>query len=476
MLESSVDRFRRAAVEQDFRSTTSEAEELARLERALAEALREGGDTELRAQQQADLERRAEDVDGAMQALEERLAQLGEEQAAAGVDEGRERAAEARQAMAEAQRQAQAGQNQQAGEQADRAAASMERAAGDLREARQGMSDQRGEALREALEGAADEALALARRQAEIRDATRGASAEEMSGLRGDVSALLQGLTSMDESIAGAMQQSGGGSQEVAEGAQRAREALERTVESMAARPAPGLSPAAAADEAVDALNQLALSALAGASQAGQQGQGQGEEQQGDINQQLEGLAQQQGQLNSQSGEMVPMQLGQQALQNQLRELAEGQRSVAGELGRLSEEPDSDQALGDLAALAQEASELAQMLDGGRLDPETRRRQERLFHRLLDAGRSLEKEDEISEQREARTAGAVEAGPVEPLSAEAVGGVRYRLPDASVLQQLGPGERQLVIEYFERLNRDAPRPTGQPGSVPEAAAPPGGTR
>jgi hypothetical protein len=469
MLESSIERFRRAAVEQDFRATTSEAEELARLERALADALREGGDTELRAQQQADIQRRAEDVDAAMQALEERLAQLGEEQAAAGVEEGRERAAEARQAMARAEQQARAGQNQQAGEQADRAASAMQRAAEDLRDARQGMSDQRSEAVRETLEGAADEALALARRQSEIRDRMRNASTEEMAGLRGDVSALLQGLRSMSENVQSTMQQSGSGSPDVSEEASRAQEALERTIESMAQRPTAGPAPAAAAEAAVDALNQLALSALAGARQAGQEGQqGPGQEQQGDLNQQLDGLAQQQGQLNSQAGEIAPMQLGQQALQNQLRELAEGQRNVAGELGRLSEEPGSDRALGDLEALAQEALELARMLEGGRLDPETRRRQERLFHRLLDAGRSLEKEDEMSEQREARTAGTVEEREVQPLTAEAVGGIRYRLPDAAVLQRLGPAERQLVIEYFERLNREAPRPPA--GATPPAGA------
>jgi hypothetical protein len=119
-----------------------------------------------------------------------------------------------------------------------------------------------------------------------------------------------------------------------------------------------------------------------------------------------------------------------------------------------------------------EARELAELLDGGRLDAETRQRQERLFHRLLDAGRTLEQEDEISEEREARTAGSFEARDVAPLSAEAVGGLRFRLPSAAELQQMPPAERQLVIEYFERLNREVPRPARQ-GATP-ATAPPGG--
>src|SRR5690606_36856268 len=44
-LESSLERFQRAAVEQDFRATRSEATDLARQERALADALREDGAT-----------------------------------------------------------------------------------------------------------------------------------------------------------------------------------------------------------------------------------------------------------------------------------------------------------------------------------------------------------------------------------------------------------------------------------------------
>jgi hypothetical protein len=127
-----------------------------------------------------------------------------------------------------------------------------------------------------------------------------------------------------------------------------------------------------------------------------------------------------------------------------------------------------------LSALEQEARQIAESLAGGRLDPETRRRQERLFHRLLDAGRTLEQEDEMSDQRESRSAGAVEARDVQPLSAEAVGAIRYRLPDAAILQQLGPAERQLVIQYFELLNR-APPPT-TPTTSPAPAPPPGGPR
>ncbi|GIT50644.1 MAG: hypothetical protein Ct9H300mP15_08570 [Gemmatimonadota bacterium] len=60
----------------------------------------------------------------------------------------------------------------------------------------------------------------------------------------------------------------------------------------------------------------------------------------------------------------------------------------------------------------------------GRLTPETVRRQERLFHRLLDAGRSLERE-EFSEERESEQPGVFERGEVMPLTPDQLGALRY---------------------------------------------------
>ena len=95
---------------------------------------------------------------------------------------------------------------------------------------------------------------------------------------------------------------------------------------------------------------------------------------------------------------------------------------------------------------------LAQQLGQGRLTPEIIREQERLFHRLLDAGRSLERE-EFTEERESEAPGAFERGDVVPLSELQLGAMRYELPDGEQLRRLSPAVRQLVLEYFERLNR-----------------------
>jgi len=73
----------------------------------------------------------------------------------------------------------------------------------------------------------------------------------------------------------------------------------------------------------------------------------------------------------------------------QLRAHRARQRALAEQLERL-------QAGGASAAagpLAQEAKELARQLDAGRLDQQTIERQQRLYRRLLDAGRTLSNDE-----------------------------------------------------------------------------------
>ena len=98
---------------------------------------------------------------------------------------------------------------------------------------------------------------------------------------------------------------------------------------------------------------------------------------------------------------------------------------------------------------------LARELQEGRLTPEMVERQERLFHRLLDAGRSLERE-EFSEERESEAPGMFERGEVLSLTGEQLGVMPCEVPDGAQLQRLTPAVRQLVLDYFERLNRARP--------------------
>lgn len=464
-LESSLERFRRAAVDQDFRATTAEAEELARREEALSEELRSGDDPELRADQQEALRDEARGMEERLERLEQRLQELGETDAAGEVQEARDRSARAEASMEQAGREARQGRPEQAGDQAASASEAMGQAAEQLREAQGQMSSERARAFQQALNRTADDALSLAREQSRIREEMTGAAGQEMERLRGDVAAVEQGMRSLADQMEGTASEAGAPDRQLAAEMGRAMEALERAREAMEGGTGPRPSPRGAAEQAVEALNQVARTAMEQAL-ALEQGEGNQGMSAGGLQQRLQDLAQRQGSLNNQAGQMMPMQLGRNAMESQARQMAQGQQSVADELGEMADEPGSEeQALGSLEAMAQEAEELARELAGGRLDTETRRRQEELFRRLLDAGRTLEK-DEYSDEREASRPGAFERPEVEALTPEDMSVLMYRLPPADVLRRLSPAARRLVIDYFERLNRRGPEGA--------AEAPPGG--
>jgi hypothetical protein len=447
-LEEAVEQFRRAAVEQDFRATTDEVEELARQERALADAMREADNPELRAEQQAQLADRAQQLEAQMQALSDRLAQVEEPQAAADVQQARQTAAEARQQMEQAERQAQQGDTQAAAQQAQQAADQMQQAAAQMQQAQSGMQQQTQADAQAALQQSADDALSLARSQADVMERMQGASPEALSQMRGEQAAIQRGLQNLAESLQAGTQQSGG-DQALSAQVGRALESQSGTMEALDGRRSSSSEASQQAQQAINELNQLAMMAMAGAEQAGSVGAGQSGQ---DIADQVGQLAQRQGDLVAQGGEMVPMRLGEQAMRQQLERLAEQQGQVAQDIETASREPGADDALGDLEELAREAEALAQQLTQGRITPEVLQRQERLFHRLLDAGRSLEQE-ESSEERESTRAGEFERGNVVPLTDMQLGLMQYELPDGAQMRSLTPAVRQLVLEYFERLNR-----------------------
>ena len=454
MLEESIERFRRAAMEQEFRATSDEAEELAQRERALAEALEEGDDPALREEQQRALADEAEALREQMERLAEQLEQMGEQDAALDVRQAGEQTDAAEQRMQQAADRAEESP-QAAGETARDAAEMLQQISEQLRQAQQDMQQQMAEQVQGALEQAADDALALAEREAELRERMRGASREEIADMRAEQSSIEQGAENLMEQLSQSTQGAPEAASEITELARQAAAQAERTGEAIDGERSSSLSPAAEAERTIEMLNQLSLGAQA-AAQSLQPGQSEptGE----DVQEQLQQLAQEQSSVMNQSQQLMPMQLGQEAMSQAMQEVAQGQQSVAGELGDLADQQGAnEEALGDLQALQEEALAIAEALEEGRLDRETLERQERLFHRLLDAGRSLEQEEEEeSEERESETPGEYEVRRVDPLSEDALGRPRFQIPSAAFLERLSPAERRLVLQYFERLNRRQP--------------------
>jgi hypothetical protein len=101
--------------------------------------------------------------------------------------------------------------------------------------------------------------------------------------------------------------------------------------------------------------------------------------------------------------------------------------------------------------MGEEARELARALEAGRLDRETVARQEQLFRKMLDAGRTLEGE-ERDERKERQSTSATNAEVrLPPALRGRLGGPAVAVPAWEVLQRLSPESRRMVAEYFRRL-------------------------
>jgi hypothetical protein len=99
-------------------------------------------------------------------------------------------------------------------------------------------------------------------------------------------------------------------------------------------------------------------------------------------------------------------------------------------------------------------------MEAGRLDRQTVERQERLFRRMLDAGRTLQGEEQDEKQERQSTTARDDSIHLPPaLRARLDGGENgLRFPTWEDLQQLSPEERRRVVEYFRRLSESAKAP------------------
>jgi hypothetical protein len=196
---------------------------------------------------------------------------------------------------------------------------------------------------------------------------------------------------------------------------------------------------------AVDALNSAAYQLLRarGEVQGAQSGTGLPE-----ALERMAELAKQQGGLGQQGAGLLPM-AGTGSIREQLRQLGAKQRALADELQKLKGGGDIPGA----GEMSDEAKDLAKRLEGGRLDRQVVERQERLFRRMLDAGRTLQgREEDEQKERQSTTATDDSVHLPPALRARLMGDDdRLRVPSWDELQQLSPEDRRLVVDYFRRL-------------------------
>jgi hypothetical protein len=438
-LERSRSLFERAALEGDLTTLADDAADLAAEQQAWNRAVQEGVDSIL-ARAEARLADRADSLAG-------RLADTERAVAEAGGDTTGSAAAGARAAAGHMERAAEAaagGQQREAAAAGARASERLDPLAAALTSQRDVLRDLWRTEVTAALDAALTETARLADAQEDVvRRLERG---ETGAAVRGAQGAVREGLDRVLERVQTASGRNAlvGPSLGISLGYARNRmgEALGQL-----AQGAPNARAAAdAAGEALDGLNLLAMQLLrsSGDVAGAQSGSGLAE-----AVERMAELAEQQGRMAGQSGGMLPlMQSAGQALLQELQTLARQQRALAAELHRLQAQGDQPGA----GELATEAETIARALERGALTRETVERQERLYRRLLDAGRLL-RGPEADDEQERRATTATPGSALRPSGERPRdAGPRYRFPTWEELQGLSPADRRAVLDYFRTLN------------------------
>jgi len=436
-LERSRELFERAALEGELSTLEQDAKDVAQAQRELNQRMAVGDSSGLAGRE----EQLAGQADSIGAGLERAGRQLDREQLA----EAAERARQAAQQMRAASGAIQQGRRQQAMQQGQQAQAGMEDVARETGEQRDRQQDAWRQEVMQALDRALAETARLSRQQLEVAEGFR--SGRSPASGRGDQAAVEEGLQKVLEQVRRVSGQNALVSPAIGVALALAGRQMASARDAVSSGNPNVREAAEQAGNAVDALNAAAYAMARSRENVGGASSGSG---MAEAMEQMTELAQQQGQLGQQAGQLMPL-AGAGSARAEIQRLAAEQRSLGEALERL-------RAQGDLPGardLAQEAHELARRLDAGRLDRETVERQERLFRRMLDAGRTLQGE-ETDEQKERQSTTAMGDRVRLPPALGRLPRDRVRVPTWEELRTLSPEERRLVTEYFRRLAGGSP--------------------
>ena len=515
-LEKSVEMLKRAALEGSMSTLTDEAKELAQRQRQIADSLARAKDKEDRAEAQRaakELADKTRDLSEEVKQLQERLQQQKAEAGTERVNEAEKRIQQSAEAMERAAQNAQRdtaraqmgeqqqpgrqggqpqqGQPQQGGQQgqqgqqgrqgaegrqggqpqggqqqggqpqqggrrdqsvedaARQAAAAMDDAARELSQAREQQVSEWKQELTTELDRSIQEMIQLAREQESLeQQARKGASPE---ALRAQQGSLQQGVEKSAQRLQDAATRSSLLTQRslrtVADARKRVEDATQKTRSSTSSTQI-----ASAMKEASEALNGAAASLVRDRERATESNSATGF---AEMLKQLQEMAQQQGSLNSAAQSLLPRMSNQPdpRAQQESRQLAKQQRDVAAKLDDVGDRDDSGRA----AELAKEARQIAAALEAAQIDPAVIERQQRLFRKMLDAGRLMEEEErEDTGKREAKSWTGTDVFTPQGTTASGKAANKFQAPTWNELRGLTPDERRIVLEYFKRINGQRP--------------------
>lgn len=438
-LERSEELFRRAALEGELASLAKDAEDLQRRQQEWTRDDAPRADSAAAASEQ--------ELAAATDSLAQDLKRAGE---SVPLDQPQAAAQRAQAAMQEAANAAGQRNARGARRQGQEAADSLARLPDQLRQQRDSLVSAWKQETLDALDRALSETAALAKRQEQIAQALR--DGEAGANTRARQAAVEEGTRAIEQEISKAAGRHALVSPQLEATLGFAQNQMKQAREQLEQGDPNAATAAPFAEQALDALNATAHALVRTSQQVGGAQSGSG------FQEALEQLARMAGQQQGMNGDaqgLLPLMApGGQAVMQRLRALAGRQRALAEQLERLQAQGDASAA----GALAAEARELARQLESGRLDRRTIERQERLYRKLLDAGRSLSgPEPDEQKDRISRSASGDSVRLPGLLAPGATGaGPRVRYPTWDELARLTPEQRRLVLEYFRRLNEAKP--------------------
>ena len=439
-LERSRELFRRAALEGDLANLSKESKDLAQEQRDWNRQV-STADSARAAQAERELAARADSLGAALDRLGK---QVDGEQRQQRLDAAGSQAQQAGRQMKQAASASQQGQRPQARQKGEQAAQSLEPLGDQLQQEREGMQQEWRQEVVAAIDQALAETSRLAERQLAVQEQLRNGG-ETGSAVRGEQGAIEEGVQRLLEQVRQAAGKNALVPPEIGAALGGAQQQMQRTREAIANATPNAREGAEQAGGAVDALNAAAYQLVRARGDVQGAGSGSGL---AEALERMAQLAQQQGGLGQQGAGLLPM-AGSGAIREQLRQLGARQRALAEELQKLKGGGD----LPGAGELADEAKDLAKRLEGGRLDRQVVERQERLFRRMLDAGRTLQGKEEDERKERQSTPATDDSVHLPPaLRAKLLGDDdRLHVPTWEELQQLSPDERRLVVDYFRRL-------------------------
>ncbi len=444
-MEQSKELFRRAAVEGDLANLTQESRELVREQRQWSDQVR-AADSTRAATAERQLAGRTDSLAASLQKLAPQLPGDARQQALSSVAQQAQQAARQMQQAAKA---AQQGQRRSAEQRGEQAAQQLQPLGDQLEQQRQGMQQEWRKEVTDALDRALAETSRLSQRQLAVtRGLERGAPP---STLRTDQAAVEEGVARLQQQLRQMAGKNALVSPQIAQALAGAQLEMQRSREAVSSANPNVREAAEHAGTGVDALNAAAYAMLRARNEVSgsQSGSGLAE-----AIEKMQGLAKQQGALAQQSGGLLPM-AGGPGMQEQLRQLGAQQRALADELEKMK----GRGTMPGAGEMAEEAKDLARRMEAQRLDRNVVERQERLFRRMLDAGRTLQGQEEDERKERQSTTAKDDSVHLPPaLRAKLMDeSQRLRVPSWDELQQLSPEERRLVIDYFRRLSEGSPR-------------------